>query len=119
MALSNLLKIAAHNKKSVAEIDPKNIEDNLDKYQRIIAYWRMYPDKFVDYMASLNLNNKFQFYPTQRMILRINMRYRTVYEVFSRGFSKSFMAVLSLMVKAILYPGSTLITVADAKGLIY
>lgn len=116
MALSNLLKIAAHDKKSVAEIDPKKIEDNLDKYQRIIAYWRMYPDKFVDYMASLNPNNKFQFYPTQRIILRINMRYRTVYEVFSRGFSKSFMAVLSLMVKAILYPGSTLITVADAKG---
>ena len=94
MALSNLLKIAAHDKKSIAEIDPKKIEDNLDKYQRIIAYWRMYPDKFVDYMASLNPNNKFQFYPTQRMILRINMRYRTVYEVFSRGFSKSFMAVL-------------------------
>ena len=34
MALSNLLKIAAHNKKSVAEIDPKKIEDNLDKYQK-------------------------------------------------------------------------------------
>lgn len=119
MALSNLLSIAAKDKKTVEEIDTSKILNNLDKYQRIIAYWRRYPDKFVDYMASLNPDNKFQFYPTQRMILRINMRYRTVYEVFSRGFSKSFMAVLSLMIKAILYPGSTLITVADAKGLIY
>lgn len=116
MALSNLLSIAAKDKKTVEEIDTSKILNNLEKYQRIIAYWRRYPDKFVDYMASLNPDNKFQFYPTQRMVLRINMRYRTVYEVFSRGFSKSFMAVLSLMIKAILYPGSTLITVADGKG---
>jgi len=116
MALKELLKVANHDKQGVAEIDPKKIEEHLEKYQRIIAYWRRYPDKFVDYMASLNPDNKFHFYPTQRLILRINMRYRTAYEVFSRGFSKSFMAVLSLMVKAILYPNSILITVADGKG---
>lgn len=43
------------------------------------------------------------------------MRYRIFYAVFSRGFSKSFLAVMSLMLKCVLYPGAKVATVADGK----
>lgn len=98
------------------EIDKQEILNNIDQYRKIIAYWRWYPDKFVDYLASLNPDNTFKFKLSQRIYLRIVMRYRTVFAVFSRGFSKSFLAVLSLMIKATLYPGAQLATVADGKG---
>lgn len=101
------------NKK--AEINKTDIDKNMEDYKKLIAYWRFYPDKFVDYLCSLNPDNTFKFYFIQRVYLRLVMRYKTVYAVFSRGFSKSFLAVLSLILKAVLYPGSTLATVADGK----
>lgn len=117
MSLKNLMKTTTKIPRSrKVEIDKNKVRENLDKYQKIIAYWRKYPDKFVDYLCSLNPDNTFQFYFFQRIYLRIVMRYRTVYAVFSRGFSKSFLAVLSLMIKAVLYPRAKLATVADGKG---
>lgn len=116
MALQNLLQIVGQNtSKRKEEINKQDIIDNLEEYQKIIAYWRVYPDKFVDYLCSLNPDNTFKFYYIQRVYLRIVMRYKTVFATFSRGFSKSFLAVLSLMLKAILYPGAQLATAADGK----
>lgn len=116
MALSDLLHITSRDKKKVVEIDKNKIRDTLPYYQDLISYWRVYPDKFVDYLCDLNPENKFKLYFTQRLYLRLVMRYRNLYAVFSRGFSKSFLAVLGLMLKAILYPRATLITVAEAKN---
>lgn len=113
--LSRVRKKTNQAKAQKVEIDKDSVRENLDKYQHIIAYWRKYPDKFVDYLCSLNPGNTFKFYYFQRIYLRIAMRYRTVYAVFSRGFSKSFLAVLCLMLKAILYPGAKLAAVADGK----
>lgn len=116
MSLQNLLKTTQRPIQKKIEIDKNKIRNNLEYYQRIISYWRKYPDKFIDYLCSLNPDNTFKFYFFQRMYLRIVMRYKTVYAVFSRGFSKSFLAVLSLMIKAVLYPRAKLATVADGKG---
>lgn len=117
MALSNLLGFISERERAKKEISKREVEDNIESYQRIISYWRRYPDKFIDYLCSMNPNNKFKFYTTQRVYLRIACRYRNMYAVFSRGFSKSFLAVMSLMIKAVLYPGATLIVVAEGKGL--
>lgn len=116
MALKDLLTVASGKKNKKVEVDKEKIKENLKDYQKLIDYWRKYPDKFVDYLCSLNPDNTFKFYYVQRLYLRISMRYKTVYAVFSRGFSKSFLAVLCLMIKAVLYPGSKLATVADGKG---
>lgn len=117
MSLKNLMKTTTQMPKTrKVEIDKNKVRSNLEQYQKIIAYWRKYPDKFIDYLCSLNPENSFKFYFFQRMYLRIVMRYKTVYAVFSRGFSKSFLAVMSLMIKAVLYPRAKLATVADGKG---
>lgn len=44
------------------------------------------------------------------------MRHRYVYATFTRGFSKSFLAVLILMIKAILYPGAKLGMASNVKN---
>ena len=49
------------------EITPEIIADNLPSLRRVIAYWRVYPDKFVDYLCSLNPNNTFKFFYYQRV----------------------------------------------------
>ena len=105
MSLKNFLgKMTSPRKRMKEEIDQKALRENLEYYRNIIAY-----------LCSLNPHNTFKFYFFQRMYLRICLRYKTVYAVFSRGFSKSFLAVLSLMIKAILYPGAKLATAADGK----
>jgi hypothetical protein len=43
------------------------------------------------------------------------MRYKYVYCVFPRGYSKSFLAVLILIIRAILYPNAKLFTSAGGK----
>ena len=97
------------------EITPEIIADNLTNLRRVIAYWRVYPDKFVDYLCSLNPNNTFKFFYYQRVYLRAMLRYKHCYLVCPRGFSKSFLAVMALMIKCILYPGSNVFVVSGGK----
>ena len=97
------------------EVDPSKISANLDSYRQLISYWRYYPDRFVDYVASLNPRNSFRLHFTQRVLLRLFFRYKNVFATFSRGFSKSFIAVLALILKCVLYPGARIATVADGK----
>jgi hypothetical protein len=84
-----------------------------------ISYWREYPDMFVDYMAGRWSDNppkdvlKLFFY--QRVFLRACMRYKYVYAVFPRAYSKSFLAVLILMTRAILYSRAKLFVTSGGK----
>ena len=97
------------------EVTPELIEKNLDEYRSLIAYWRLYPDKFIDYMCSLDPNCHFKFFFYQRVALRCFLRYKNVYATFVRAWSKSFMSVMALMCKAILYPGAHIFSVAGGK----
>lgn len=97
------------------EITKERIVKHLDDYRDIISYWRLYPDKFIDYLCSLNPDNTFHFFFYQRVFLRAIMRHRYVYATFVRAWSKSFMSVMGLMIKATLYPGAKLFTVAGGK----
>ena len=118
MSLQDLLAIpdkVTSSYKEDTEITPELILKDLDRYCSLIAYWRIYPDKFIDYMCSLDPNCHFKFYFYQRMALRCFVRYKNVYATFVRAWSKSFMSVMALMCKAILYPGAKLFSVAGGK----
>ena len=75
----------------------------------------MYPDRLIDYYCSLNPNNTFHFYWYQRLMLRALLRHKYNYFVFCRAYSKSFIGVMALMIKSILYPGLHSFTVAPGK----
>jgi hypothetical protein len=116
MSLDNMLSTVRERDRRQVDTSEENVLKHMDKMRDLIAYWRAYPDRFVDYLCSLNPKNSFKFFFYQRFYLRVIFRHRYVYATFTRGFSKSFMAVLGLMIEAILYPGSKLFMVSDVKN---
>ena len=87
MALQDLLAISSGTKKiGVSEERLEEIKPVLRQY---IAYWREYPDMFVDFLQTgrdgqiPETGLKFYFY--QRVFLRVAMRYKYVYFVFPRA----------------------------------
>ncbi len=117
MSLKSILEkdLGIMQKNVCEELSPEKIKEDMPLLKDLISYWRLYPDRFVDYLCSLNPNNTFKFYYYQRVYLRAAMRYKHVYCVYPRGFSKSFLAVLCLMIKCILYPGAHIFVVSAGK----
>lgn len=117
MALQDLLNIQhKYNKIGISE---ERIEPLKPVLRQYIAFWREYPDLFVDFLqtgGNPEVKKNLNFYAYQRIFLRISVRYRQVYATFPRGYSKSFLAVLSLMVRCVLYPGAKLFTAAGGKS---
>ena len=90
----------------------------LDKNEKLIEkylnFWMLYPDCFLDAIAPTDSPIKLFFY--QRIALRACIRYRYHSFTATRATSKSFIAMLSLILRAIFLPGSKLFTCADVKG---
>lgn len=116
MALQDLLNLSNQNKKiGISEERINAIKPELRMY---IAYWREYPDMFVDFLqdgGDPTKEKKLKFYFYQRVFLRAAMRYKYVYMTFPRAYSKSFLSVMVLMCRCILYPRSKLFVTSGGK----
>jgi hypothetical protein len=116
MALKNILISAAEKKTDLdAEATEEYVKAHIKDFRDLIAYWRVYPDRLIDYYCSLGNPYNFQLFFYQRLFLRAIFRHKYLYATFVRAWSKSFMSVMALMLKAILYPGAKLFTVAGGK----
>ena len=49
------------------------------------------------------------------VFLRAAMRYKYVYMVFPRAYSKSFLSIMVLMCRCVLYPGAKLFVTSGGK----
>ena len=117
MALQDLLDISSKRKKiGLSEERLEHIKPQLREY---IAYWREYPDMFIDFLQTGENGeipeSGLHFYFYQRVFLRVAMRYKYVYMVFPRAYSKSFLSVLTLMIRCILYPRAKLFVASGGK----
>ena len=87
MALQDLINVSTGRSK--IGLSPERVEAIKPVLRDYIAYWREYPDMFVDFLQTGRDGTipkeglKFFFY--QRVFLRISVRYRQVYAVFPRG----------------------------------
>ena len=117
MALQDLLNLSNQRKK--IGISQERVEAVLPIVRQYVAFWREYPDIFIDFMVRGNRqepkDGEFQFYFYQRVFLRSVMRYQYVYAVFPRAYSKSFLSVMALMIRCILYPGAHLFVTSGGK----
>ncbi len=95
------------------EVSEERLLKILPELREKIAFYREYPDLFVDDIKGPDCTFKFRY--TQRIFLRAIMRHRYVYCTFTRGFSKSFLAIMALMLRAILFPGSQLFVTTGGK----
>ena len=116
MALSELLKLTQSRKK--IGLSEERLKPIMPAIRSYIAFWREYPDLFVDFLQTggdPERKKELNFYFYQRVFLRAAIRYKYVYMVFPRAYSKSFLSVLVLMIRCILYPGAKLFVTSGGK----
>ena len=85
MALSDLLSLQGRKKIGLSE---ERIRPLIPVLRQYIAFWREYPDIFVDFLQDGGDPTKekaLKFYFYQRVFLRVAMRYKYVYAVFPRA----------------------------------
>ena len=117
MALADLMILSQSRKKiGISEERTAAIKPVARQY---LAYWREYPDMFVDFLQTGRdgeiPENGLRFYFYQRVFLRAAMRYKYVYMTFPRAYSKSFLSVLVLMCRCVLYPRCKLFVTSGGK----
>ena len=116
MALQDLLNISSKKKIGLSEERVRAIVPAAREY---ISFWREYPDLFVDFLVRGTRteikDGELKFYFYQRVFLRAAMRHQYLYAVFPRAYSKSFLSVMVLMIKCILYPRCKLFVTSGGK----
>lgn len=117
MALADLMTLSQSRKK--IGISEERIAAIKPVARQYLAYWREYPDMFVDFLQTGRdgqiPENGLRFYFYQRVFLRAAMRYKYVYMTFPRAYSKSFLSVLVLMCRCVLYPRCKLFVTSGGK----
>ena len=117
MALQDLLDLSQARKK--VGLSEERITAIVPVARQYISFWREYPDIFVDFLARGSRtevkDGEFKFYFYQRIFLRAAMRHQYLYAVFPRAYSKSFLSVMVLMCKCILYPRCKLFVTSGGK----
>ena len=118
MSLKSLLEISSSRSGELGlkqGLSEERAHNQLEHLRNIFSFYREYPDLLVDFMLKDNNPHNFHFYFYQRIFLRIVMRHRYVYATFPRAYSKSFLSMMVLMLRCILYPGSQLFVTTGGK----
>lgn len=85
MKLKELLQLSSEREYRKQGISEERLLQDMDQLRDLIAYFRQYPDIFVDFIKGKDSTFEFLFY--QRVFLRIVMRHRYVYATFPRRMS--------------------------------
>lgn len=78
------------------------IRKNRKLFEQYCSYFTAYPDMFLLLITPTNSNFQLFFY--QVVYLRASLRYRKIFVVAPRAFSKTFIAILALFLKCIFQP---------------
>lgn len=92
----------------------ENVEVNRELIEKYVEFFSAYPDIFLDLI--LPAESKFHLYFYQRIFLRACMRFKYHYCIASRGYSKSFLAILAGILRCIFLPGTTMFLVAPGAS---
>ena len=114
MALAQLMELSLNKGGKKVGLSEERIKAQMPYLRQYIAFWREYPDIFVEFLCGDNPQN-FKLFFYQRVFLRAVIRHRYAYATFPRAYSKSFLSVLILMLRCILFPGSHLFVTTGGK----
>lgn len=113
MSLQSLLDLSDSRSLKKQGLSEERLKAQLPHLRNLVSFYREYPDYLIDFMKGLDSTFNFYFY--QRVFLRIVMRHRYVYATFPRAYSKSFLSMMVLMLRCILYPNSHLFVTTGGK----
>lgn len=93
-------------------------QDYLERHEEDLKKWvnlfTAYPDYYLDLIRPANSNFGLFFY--QRITIRALMRFKDIYITAPRAFSKSFLAILALILQCIFMPGRKVFICAPNKN---
>lgn len=115
MALQDLMELSLSKGGKKMGLSEERIRDSLPVIRQYIAFWREYPDMFVEFLCGEANPENFHLFFYQRLFLRAVMRHRYAYATFPRAYSKSFLSVLILMLRCVLFPGAHLFVTTGGK----
>jgi hypothetical protein len=113
MSLQSLLDLSDSRGLKKQGLSEERLKAQLPHLRNLVSFYREYPDYLIDFMKGPDSTFNFYFY--QRIFLRIVMRHRYVYATFPRAYSKSFLSMMVLMLRCILYPNSHLFVTTGGK----
>lgn len=113
MSLASILELSSSKDSQKQGLSEERLKAQLPHLRNMVSFFREYPDLLVDYMKGPESTFKFYFY--QRVFIRIVMRHRYVYATFPRAYSKSFLSMMVLMLRCILYPNAHLFVTTGGK----
>ena len=112
MALAGILALSQSKTKKQG-LSEERVRAILPQMTQYVSFWREYPDMFIEFLAGPNSKFKLFFY--QRVFLRAVMRHKYAYATFPRAYSKSFLSIMVLMIRCVLYPGAKLFVCSGGK----
>lgn len=86
---------------------------HLWNYYQFVSWARWYPDLFIELFKGKDGNRQLHF--DQRVFMRCDLRFVSMYGTFSRGYAKTYTEVLDDFIAAILFPGITLSVTAQTR----
>ena len=113
MSLESIINLSIQDSNKKQGLSPQRLDLQLDNIRYLISFYRQYPDLLIDFMKGPDSTFNFYFY--QRIFLRIVMRHRYVYATFPRAYSKSFLSMMALMLRCMLYPSAELFVTTGGK----
>ena len=90
------------------------LEAHEELFRKYADFFTAYPDLFLDLIKPEGSSFTLFFY--QRIVLRAIMRFKEVYVVACRAFSKSFLTIIAMFLQCVFIPGTKRFICAPAKN---
>lgn len=84
MALKDLIELSNAKELKKTGLSEERIQAQIPILRQYVAFWREYPDMFVEFLCGSNPEN-FHLYFYQRVFLRAVIRHRYAYATFPRA----------------------------------
>ena len=97
-----------------AILTPAYLIEHEELFRKYCDFFTAYPDIFLDLIKPSDSTFTLFFY--QRIVLRALMRFKEVYVVACRAFSKSFITILALFLQCVFIPGTKRFICAPNKN---
>lgn len=115
MPLVDLMTLSLDKSTKKYGLSEERIQKQIPALTEAFSFYREYPDIFIYVLCGESNPEKFELFFYQRVFLRAAMRHRYAYATFPRAYSKSFLSILVLMLRCVLYPGSKLFITTGGK----
>lgn len=93
--------------------DDSEFGKSLWNYYQFVSWGKWYPDLYIELFKSKDSNMQLHF--DQRVFMRCDIRFQSMYGTFSRGYAKTYSEILDDFIVCTLTPGITLAITAQTK----